>query len=226
MPYYTVEDDDTTGLLAYYADDFDGDGTEELLEISVEKEPAAYAPEHKFYFIRLDMYEAVEGEAVLTASQTEYASNDSPNNKVDAGFSFEEGRLLISVYSYNGKNYIVMNGKGESVLFADGISEEIAVSSYDGSAFTDEYYGVIYGSSIEPEHFAEHDKPLSALGLPKWTEDEFYTEQLLMDGISEKKKIADVTATVRDDAYSVDYYEGLAAGEKYVTSDIEVQMYK
>lgn len=126
----------TDGVLSGRIDDFDSDGSLELLVIKLSN---SYDDDGIYAKVSLEMYEAVNNSAVLTASTENFKLI---SQTTDAGG--------LECFVKNG--FIVLQCAEQNNTFADGADQTINIFSYDGNNFKTELSCNMGGSSMSFEN--------------------------------------------------------------------------
>lgn len=125
----------TDGILSGRIDDFDSDGSLEMLVIKLSN---SYDNDGIYAKVKLEMYESTGNNAILTASTENFKLI---SQTTDAG----------GLECFVKNSFIVLQCAEQNNTFADGADQTINIFSYDGNNFKTELSYSISGSSMSFE---------------------------------------------------------------------------
>ncbi len=145
------------GVIGGKVKDFDSDGVNELLVVSILNTDNEYEGIYDYTTVRLNMYELSDNNIQLADSTEDFVVI---NSGTDAG----------GLECFMKDNYIVLECAIQNNTFADGANNIVNIYSYENSRFETVYSFNLSGSSIMTEDKADTKQNLINLGFAKTAE--------------------------------------------------------
>lgn len=189
---YSCKDSVPAGPVSYRIDDFDLDGQNELLIVTMDQD----------YNTILEIYE-VEENAVVKRDSSRLGTDGYI--QVKTGLGYEDSSFNCMVYSQNGKKIIAIEEYSKAFISADGIGIGFITFEYRNGKLDQNDCILEQGSSWDQEDEKRVKSYLEKMGVTVNASDLLNGNSIVSDYITEKIIFASVKTQPR--SYDFDYYK-------------------